>query len=71
MTDTTTTERTDWMTLREIQELLGISATTVYVLARRNELPVPVIKVGRQYRFSRHAYKNLMSLQHGANQDAG
>ncbi len=54
----------DTMTLEELAHRMGISLTVAYELARRNALPVPVIRVGRQYRFSRQAYDVLMSGQH-------
>lgn len=54
----------DAMTLEELAHRMGISLTVAYELARRDNLPVPVIRVGRQYRFSRRAYDALMAGQH-------
>lgn len=58
----------DTMTLEEICRRIDISLTVGYELAKKNALPVPAIKAGRQYRFSRRAYNRLMDAQHG---DAG
>lgn len=54
----------DTLNLEELAVRMGISLTVAYELARRDELPVPVIRVGRQYRFSRRAYDALMTGQH-------
>ena len=56
----------DTMSLSEIAERMGVSYTTVYELARTDRLPVPVFRVGRQYRLSRRAYEALMNAQHGS-----
>lgn len=56
---------TDTLDLQELTQRMGISLTVGYELAGRNELPVPVIRVGRQYRFSRRAYEALLDRQHG------
>ena len=42
--------------------VLGIERTTAYGLARRNEFPVPVIKVGRQLRVSVAALLDLLGV---------
>jgi len=55
---------TDTLTLEELAQRMGISLTVAYELAKDNRLPVPVVRVGRQYRFSRRAYDALMSGQH-------
>jgi excisionase family DNA binding protein len=60
---------TDFLSLVEFAHLLGIGKTTAYELAQRNELPVPVLRVGRQYRVSRKAYDALLSAQHARNLD--
>lgn len=54
----------DTMTLDELARRMGISLTVAYELARRDDLPVPVIRVGRRYLFSRHAYEALLAAQH-------
>jgi excisionase family DNA binding protein len=58
-----TAER-ETLTIAEMAELLGISRTVVYELAARDQLPVPTLRVGRQYRFSRRAFEELMQSQH-------
>lgn len=60
----TPSQESEWMPLREFAELLGISLTTAYELARRDDLPVPAHRVGRQFRFSRKAYDALRTAQH-------
>ncbi len=52
------------LTIAEMAELLGISRTVCYELAARDELPVPVLRVGRQYRFSRRALDELLHSHH-------
>jgi excisionase family DNA binding protein len=54
----------DTLTLDELAQRMGISLTVAYELAKADKLPVPVIRIGRQYRFSRRAYDELMSGQH-------
>ncbi len=53
----------DTLTLEELAQRLGISMTVAYELANRDDLPVPVIRVGRRFLFSRHAYDALMAAQ--------
>lgn len=50
----------DLMSLEELARRMGISLTTAYKLARTDALPVPVIRVGPQYRFSRRAFDALI-----------
>jgi excisionase family DNA binding protein len=52
------------MTLKELQERMGISPTTAYELARKDELPVPALRIGRQFLFSRRAYERLCAETH-------
>lgn len=60
---------TDFLSLVEFAHLLGIGTTTAYELAQRNALPVPVLRVGRQYRVSRKAYDAILDAQHDRNLD--
>lgn len=62
--ETITTIEADTMSLDELAQRLGVGLTQAYAMARTDSLPVPVIRVGRQYRFSRRAYDALMSGQH-------
>ena len=43
------------LTLEELAAALDLSLTTVYELARKDALPIPALKLGRQWRFSRRA----------------
>lgn len=43
------------LTLEELAAALDIGLTTAYELARKNALPIPALKLGRQWRFSRRA----------------
>lgn len=43
------------LTLEELAAALDISLTTAYDLARKDALPIPALKLGRQWRFSRRA----------------
>ena len=49
------------MTIPEIAKILGISRGLAYDLARRDALPVPVIKLGRRMVLSRKAVERLLS----------
>jgi excisionase family DNA binding protein len=52
------------MSLEELLRALGIGTTAGYQLARENRLPIPAIRVGRQFRFSRRAFDRLMEAGH-------
>lgn len=47
------------LTIPEFAELAGLSRCGAYELARRGELPVPVIKLGRKLAVSRKAVERL------------
>jgi len=49
------------MTIAEAAAVLGISRNLAYELARRNSLPVPVIKLGRRMVLSRKLVELLVS----------
>ncbi len=49
------------MTIPEVARALGISRNLAYELAKRDELPVPVIKLGRRMVLSRRAVELLLS----------
>jgi excisionase family DNA binding protein len=50
------------MTIKEVGNALGISRGLAYDLARRGELPVPVIKIGiKRMVVSRQAVENLLA----------
>lgn len=53
----------DTMSIRELASRLGIGKSAVYELAQRDELPVPTIRVGRQYKFSRRAVEALLGVE--------
>ncbi len=55
----------DFLTLDELATRMGISLTVAYELAKVDRLPIPALKVGRQYRFSRRAYEALLDARHG------
>lgn len=67
-TNLTAIER-DTLTLEELAQRLGIGLTQAYAMARTDTLPLPVIRVGRQYRFSRRAYDALMNGQRSDTDD--
>jgi len=49
------------ITIPEVARALGISRGLAYDLARRNELPVPVIKLGRRLLLSRKAVESMLN----------
>ncbi len=54
----------DTLTLYDLVQRTGLSYTTIYEQARRNRLPVPVIRIGRRYLVSRKAYDAVMNARH-------
>lgn len=52
------------MTIKEVAETFGLSLNHAYELAQADDLPVPVIRVGRQLRFSRRVVEDLLSRTH-------
>lgn len=60
----TTHTESETMSVAELAKKLNISLGPAYELAKEDRLPIPVIKVGNKYRFSRRAYDDLMSRQH-------
>jgi excisionase family DNA binding protein len=60
-----TTDRGTY-TVSEAARRLGIGTTTLYDLIHRGEPPVPVMKVGRQFRFSRAAVESFLLGEHTA-----
>ena len=63
-----TAER-DTLTLAELAERMGLGKTTAYQMAQKNELPIPALRIGREYRFSRRAFERW--LDSGASSDSG
>ncbi len=57
------------MSIPEVARVLGISRGLAYELARRDALPVPVIKLGRRMVLSRKAVEALLKAgkQGGSN----
>lgn len=45
------------LTLAELAALERIGMTKALEMARRNAFPFPVLRLGREYRFSRRAYE--------------
>lgn len=48
------------LNLEPVGKILGISRPKVYELARRDELPVPVIKIGRRMVVSKRALDRVL-----------
>lgn len=49
--------------IETVAEMLGINRSTAYDLARRDALPVPVIRLGRRMVVSRRALDQLLGDQ--------
>jgi excisionase family DNA binding protein len=49
------------LNIEDVATVLGINRSTAYELARRNELPVPVIRLGRRMVVSRRAVEELLN----------
>ena len=50
--------------------IFGINIKHAYELAQADELPVPVIRVGRQLRFSRRVVEALLDKTHPPDREA-
>jgi predicted DNA-binding transcriptional regulator AlpA len=48
-------------TIEEVAETFGIARSTAYDLAKRDALPVPVIRLGRRLMVSRRALDHLFA----------
>lgn len=57
------------MTIEEVAVQLGIGRTLAYSLAQRNELPVPVLKLGRRLVVSRVALDQVMTQVKSSSSD--
>lgn len=53
-----------FLTLAEFASMIGIGSTVAYELAQQNKLPIPVFRIGRQYRVSRIAYEAMLTAKH-------
>jgi excisionase family DNA binding protein len=50
----------DTLTLAELAARLDIGMTRAYEMARAGTLPVPTLKIGREFRFSRRALERWL-----------
>jgi excisionase family DNA binding protein len=50
------------LTIEEVAAVLGIGRTLAYDLARRDELPVPVLRLGRRLVVSRVALERTLGF---------
>jgi len=57
------------LNIEDAGTMLGISRPTSYKLARADQFPVPVIRVGRRMVVSRSAIEELLSRQKDAGND--
>jgi predicted DNA-binding transcriptional regulator AlpA len=57
------------LNIEDAGAMLGISRPTSYKLARADQFPVPVIRVGRRMVVSRSAIEELLSRQKDAGND--
>jgi excisionase family DNA binding protein len=62
--DTYISDRRQTMNIEEAARILGINRSTAYDLAARDELPVPVIRLGRRMVVSKRALDDLLAAQH-------
>ncbi|MDP9363438.1 MAG: helix-turn-helix domain-containing protein [Chloroflexota bacterium] len=53
-------------TIEEVAAALGIARSTAYDLAKRNALPVPVIRLGRRLVVSQAALERVLAGEPGA-----
>jgi len=57
------------ITIPEFAKVFSISRGLAYDLARRNELPVPVIRLGKRMVLSRKAVEGLLSAKTNLNSE--
>ncbi len=57
------------LNIEVVARRLGINRSTAYELARRDQLPVPVIRLGRRMVVSRQALDALLAAQHRPSPD--
>lgn len=69
MEPTTNTVERETLTLTELAERLGLSMTSAYVLANKDQLPIPAMRVGRRFLFSRRALDEVLQRQHDVTSD--
>lgn len=58
------------MDVAELAAKFGISEKSIYGLAKKDALPIPTLRIGGAYRFSRRAYEELLSGERPRQQDA-
>lgn len=51
------------LTVPEVAELLGSSPWTIYEAVKRDEFPVPVIRLGKKILFSRTRVYELLGVE--------
>lgn len=59
----------EFLTLEELRQVLRLGKSAANELARANALPIPAIRAGRQYRFSRRALDEMLARQHDSRPD--
>ncbi len=58
------TDQRDLLTIDELMTLTGWGRTFLYEGAKANTLPVPTLRSGRKYYFSRAAYERWLRGDH-------
>ncbi len=58
------------LTLAELAAELRIGMTKAHEMARAGTLPIPTLKVGREYRFSRRALERWLDSEASQHDDA-
>jgi excisionase family DNA binding protein len=51
------------LTLPEVAEALGLGRNTVYTAAKRGDLPLPIVKIGKRLVVPRQAVDELLASQ--------
>ncbi len=49
----------------EMRGIMGIGRSAFYDLAKRDQLPVPTLRLGRRVMFSRRAVEEVLNRRHG------
>lgn len=60
------TRQPELLSSEECRRILGVGRSTFFELAKRDQLPIPTIRVGRSLKFSRRAIEELLNKQQDA-----
>ncbi|MDQ3524157.1 MAG: helix-turn-helix domain-containing protein [Chloroflexota bacterium] len=69
MQTTTEPRQPELLSADEMRAILGIGRSAFYDLARKDELPVPTLRIGRRLMFSRRQVEAVLNRRHDDSMD--